>query len=135
MFSNGVRVDQIAQLGEDGFLSTARWAAAAATEPGVVTGRQIFRAQCAACHTLGGYLAITDYLPEDPDMIYSVVYTLWDQGEAFTALAPGEPVDKAELDYPFMPPFVGTEEEMEALVEYLATLVVPAETVAQKGGI
>ena len=135
MFSNGVRVDQIAQLGEEGFLSTARWAAAAATEPGVVTGRQVFRAQCRACHTLDGYLAITDYLPEDPDMIYSVVYTLWDQGEAFTALAPGEPVDKAELDYPFMPPFVGTEEEMEALVEYLATLVVPAETVAQKGGI
>lgn len=135
MFSNGVRVDQIARLGDEGFLSTARWAAAAAVEPGVVTGRQIFRAQCAACHTLGGYLAITDYLPEDPDMIYSVVYTLWDQGEAFTALAPGEPVDKAELDYPFMPPFVGTEEEMEALVEYLATLVVPAETVARKGGI
>jgi mono/diheme cytochrome c family protein len=135
MFSNGVRVDQIAILREEGFLSTARWAAAAATEPGVVTGRQIFRAQCASCHTLGGYLAITDYLPEDPDMIYSVVYTLYDQGEAFTGLAPGEPVDKAALDYPFMPPFVGTEEEMEALVEYLATLVVPTETVAKKGGI
>ena len=84
---------------------------------------------------LAGYLAITDYLPEDPDMIYSVVYTLYDQGEAFHALAPGEPVDKASLDYPFMPPFVGTEEEMEALVEYLASLVLPAETVAQKGGI
>jgi len=135
MFSNGVRVDQIAKLREEGFLSTARWAAAAATEPGVVTGRQVFRAQCASCHTLGGYLAITDLLPADPDMIYSVVYTLYDQAEAYTALAPGEPVDKAALDYPFMPPLVGTEEEMEALVEYLATLVVPDETVARKGGI
>jgi hypothetical protein len=39
----------------------------------------------------------------------------------------------ASLDYPFMPPFVGTEEEMEALVEYLASLTAPPEQVAQKG--
>ncbi len=59
-------------------------------------------------------------------MIYSVVYTLFDQAEPFLELEPGDAVDKSELDYPFMPPLAGTEEEMEQLVEYLASLVVAA---------
>ena len=53
--------------------------------------------------------------------------------DPFTSLEPGQAVDMASLDYPFMPPFVGTEEEMEALVEYLASLTAPAEQVSQKG--
>ena len=61
-------------------------------------------------------------------MIYSVVYSLYDQTEPYLELEPGETVDKSELDYPYMAPFAGTEEEMEQLVEYLATLVLPQET-------
>ena len=131
MFSNGVRVDELAKLREDGMLSKARWAAAEAAVEGGSVGRQVFRAQCAACHTLDGYLGILDYLPEDPDMIYSVVYVLYDQAEAFTDLEPGQAIDKSRLDYPYMPPFAGTEEEMEALVEYLAELAAgPTEVAA-----
>ena len=125
MFSNGVEVAELAKLRQDGILSKARWAA---LEEGASVGRQVYRAQCASCHTIDGYLGIRQYLPEDPDMIYSVVYVLYDQGDAFADLEPGQAIDKAGLDYPYMPPFAGTEEEMEALVEYLAELVAPAPT-------
>jgi mono/diheme cytochrome c family protein len=122
-FSNGIRVAEIPELRDEGLLSKARWAVFAAEHPASSPGRATFLAQCASCHTLDGYQAIRPLLPEDPDMIYSVVYTLYDQAEPFLELEPGVTVDKSELDYPFMPPFVGTEEEMDQLVEYLASLV------------
>ena len=134
MFANGLRVDEIARLDEEGVLSKAGWAAAAATDDPVVKGEQVFRAQCASCHTLDGYQALRPLLPDDSDLIFSVVFTLHDQGEAFTALAPGETIDMSKLDYPFMPPFVGTDDEMEALVAYLATLATPAQ-VAERGDV
>jgi mono/diheme cytochrome c family protein len=133
MFSNGVMVAEIPSLNENGILSKAGWAARSPAQGAVGHGRQVFRAQCASCHSLDGYQAIRPLLPEDPDMIYSVVFALYDQGEAFTSLGPGQSIDKAALDYPYMPPFVGTEEEMESLVEYLATLVAPQQEQAQKG--
>ena len=133
MFSNGIRIDEIETLNETGILSKARWAAKEITGEEASLGRQVFRSQCASCHTLDGYLAIRDYLPEDPDMIYGVLFALADQGQAFATLAEGEVVDMSELDYPFMPPFVGTEEEMEALVDYLAELAIAAPKVAVKG--
>jgi mono/diheme cytochrome c family protein len=123
MFSNGLRVDQLAQVRENGALSSAVWAAHPSSEEPEVRGRQIFRAQCAICHTLDGYQSIRALVPEDSDMTFSVLYTLYDMGEAFTTLEPGATVDKSKLDYPFMPPFAGTEEEMEDLTAYLSTLV------------
>jgi len=134
MFANGVLVEEIPRINEEGILAKAGWAAAAVEgdEP-AARGRQIFRAQCASCHTLDGYQAIRPLLPEDPDMTYSVLYALYDQGQAFADLEPGERVDMAELSYPYMPPFVGTEEEMEDLVDYLASLVQPADQVAERG--
>ena len=133
MFSNGVLVSEIEKLNEKGILSKARWAALKSEGEGVVKGRQVFRSQCASCHTLNGYLAITDLLPDDSDMIYGVMYMLWEQGEEYIALEKGEAIDKAMLTYPFMPPFVGTEEELEALVEYLAEIAPPAPAAAEKG--
>ena len=73
--------------------------------------------------------------PEDPDMMYSILYALYDQGEMFTALEPGEAVAMGDLNYPFMPPFVGTEEEMEALVDFIASLTAPEGEAAAKGGV
>jgi mono/diheme cytochrome c family protein len=122
MFSNGVRVDDIARINEEGALATARWAARNPAEDSSATGRQLFRAQCASCHTMDGYQAIRPLLPDDPDMIFAVLYTMREQGEAYTSAARGELVDKSELDYPFMPPLVGSEDEMYALVEYLSSL-------------
>ena len=91
----------------------------------------VFRAQCATCHTLDGYQAIRPLV--DPDFIDANLYALWDQGESYAALEPGEVMDMSELSYPFMPPFVGTEEELEALAAYLSSLAVPTEA-ATAGG-
>ena len=123
MFSNGVLVEELPRLRDEGILSKARWAAYSAELEGETPGRGVFLAQCAVCHTLDGYQALRPLLPEDPDMTYSLVYALFDQAEPYLELEPGETVDKSGLDYPFMPPFAGTEEEMEELVEYLASLV------------
>ena len=122
MFSNGVLVQEVAHLREAGILSKARWAARLPGDGETAQGRRVFRAQCASCHTLDGYQAVRPLLPEDPDMVASVLYALRDQGELFTQLAPGQPVNMADLDYPFMPPFAGTEEELEALAAYLSSL-------------
>jgi mono/diheme cytochrome c family protein len=133
MFSNGIRVDEIATLNEQGVLSKVRWAAHEAGEDVVEQGRAVFRAQCASCHTLDGYQQIKELLPDDPDMIMGVLFVMWEQGETFTSLEPGQPVDKATLDYPFMPPFVGTEEELAALAEYLGSLADTGPEVAMRG--
>lgn len=135
MFSNGVLVDEIGELNENGILSKARWAARVPATNSVEMGRQVFDAQCRSCHTIDGYLSIRELAPEDPDMTYSILYALYDQGEMFTALEPGEAVAMGDLNYPFMPPFVGTEEEMEALVDFIASLTTPDGEAAAKGGV
>jgi mono/diheme cytochrome c family protein len=135
MFSNGVLVDEIGELNENGMLSKARWAARVPATNSVEMGRQVFDAQCRSCHTIDGYLSIRELAPEDPDMTYSILYALYDQGEMFTALEPGEAVAMGDLNYPFMPPFVGTEEEMEALVDFIASLTTPDGEAAAKGGV
>jgi len=135
MFSNGVLVDEIGELNENGMLSKARWAARVPATNSVEMGRQVFDAQCRNCHTIDGYLSIRELAPEDPDMMYSILYALYDQGEMFTALEPGEAVAMGDLNYPFMPPFVGTEEEMEALVDFIASLTTPDGEAAAKGGV
>jgi len=135
MFSNGVLVKEVGELNEKGMLSKARWAARVPATNSVEMGRQVFDAQCRSCHTIDGYLSIRELAPEDPDMTYSILYALYDQGEMFTALEPGEAVAMGDLNYPFMPPFVGTEEEMEALVDFIASLTTPEGEAAAKGGV
>ena len=134
MFSNGVRVDEIQRLNEDGFLSKARWAAPRAEGTEHATGRAVFRAQCSSCHTIDGYQAILPLLPDDPDMTLGVLYMMFEQGEYYADLEPGQTVDKRDLNYPFMPPFVGTDEEMAALAEYLAELAANGPVVARQSG-
>ena len=134
MFSNGVRVDEIQRLNENGFLSKARWAAHRSSGTEHATGRAVFRAQCSSCHTIDGYQAIMPLLPDDPDMTFGVLYMMYEQGEYYADLEPGQTVDKRDLNYPFMPPFVGTEEEIAALAEYLGELATAGPQVAMQTG-
>jgi cytochrome c553 len=127
MFSNGLRVSDIESINEEGLRSWSGWVARGSNTDPVTNGRQVFRAQCASCHTLDGYTSIRKLLPEDPDMVFGVLAVMWESGEQFTGLEPGERVAMAELDYPYMPPFVGNDEDLEALAAYLASI-------APKGG-
>ena len=126
MFSNGLAVAQIATINDEGLAATSGWVARAGTDDPVTLGREVFRVQCAACHTLDGYQGIRAMLPDDPDMMAGPLFAMWEMGETYSAADPGQVMDTSALDYPFMPPFVGTEEELMALAEYLTTLVEPA---------
>jgi hypothetical protein len=55
-------------------------------------------------------------------MTAGVLFALYEMGEQWAGLGAGESVDATQLDYPFMPPVVGTEEEVLALAEYLSSL-------------
>jgi cytochrome bd ubiquinol oxidase subunit I len=121
MFSNGVLVSEVETLNRTGVLSKARWAAYEAGDDSVSKGRAVFRAECASCHTLDGYLSIRKRTASaDADFLTLLLTALRDDGPKWAATPPQKP------DYPFMPPFVGTEEEMGWLVAYLDSLRSPA---------
>ena len=67
-------------------------------------------------------------------MVFGVLFMMQEQGEAYLAVQPGEGVDKREWTYPFMPPFVGTEDEMAALAAYVAELPAASAAAAAEGG-
>jgi mono/diheme cytochrome c family protein len=124
MFANGVLVSEIGSLNEKGILSKARWLMVGQPEQPEVKGRAVFRAQCAMCHTLNGYQAIRPLLqPMDADMLSGILAGMQEDGQAYLAAASkGQAPAREQLNYPFMPPLVGTEEEVEALKAYLLSL-------------
>jgi mono/diheme cytochrome c family protein len=109
-------------------------AVAADDPPG--SSERVFRAQCATCHADTTAAEMREILPtpeeiqEDPEsirdlntgMIYSTVTSLRAMGSHYAAAEPGRMIDTASMDYPYMPPFVGTDDEVGDLVAYLATL-------------
>jgi len=105
MFSNGVLVSEIDALNEKGILSKAVWAAKEAGGREVPMGEAVFRAECAACHTRDGYLGIRKIASGmDADFAAMFLTALRDDGARWK------------------PPFVGTDEERDALARWLATL-------------
>ncbi|MFA0758899.1 MAG: hypothetical protein NOOUEUKL_001568 [Candidatus Fervidibacter sp.] len=106
MFSNAVRPEELPKLQRQGVLTVARWA----TVPRVTSdnwrdaGRELFRLQCASCHTVDGYNGIKP-------LIYG-----WDERMIDHAL------QRLHRLRGFMPPFAGTEAERKALAKWLAEL-------------
>jgi len=112
-------------------------------------GGMVFGSECAACHSDMSFADMREVLPspdemaEDPEMIhdlnhgmiFATVAQLHEMGEAYAAAPRGEMINTAEFYTPYMPPFVGNDAELEALVEYLVTLTRDDETqIALKGG-
>jgi len=106
MWSNGIRLAEAPRLREQGVLPAAKWVAVAAAEPGneMEAGAQIFRVECEACHTVYGYNGMR------------FMVRGWSQGLIREALG------RLDELKGFMPPFVGTPTEREALVEWLHRL-------------
>lgn len=128
MFSNGILVSEIPALNAGGVLAKAQWAARDAGPDPVSMGKAVFRAQCASCHTLDGYLSIrTIVAPVDPDMIAGILATMREEGEEYESgtYLHGGHIATESLDYPYMPPLVGTDDEVEALQAYLLSLKTP----------
>jgi cytochrome d ubiquinol oxidase subunit I len=125
MFSNGILVGEIGELNQKGVLSKAAFTAAQAGASIESKGRAVFRAECASCHTLGHYLSIRKLVDRvGVDGLSPVLDTLHAQGEAIRGATSADGhIDIRKLDYPLMPPLVGTDEEIQALAAYLASLV------------
>ncbi len=125
MFSNGVLISEIPGLNQRGILSKAIWAARGSDASAEAKGRAVFRAQCASCHTVDGYLSIrTLVAPVDPDMLRGILTTMREEAKEYSSsgyVHQGH-VATEKLDYPLMPPLVGTDEEVDALASYLLSL-------------
>ncbi len=107
-----------------------------ATDNPVGAGAIHYLEQCSRCHGEIEYQEMAEMMPtlddirDDPDfirdlnlgMITMTLLELRDMGSSFADFEPGEQFDMRTLDRSYMPPFVGTEEEAEALALYLASL-------------
>lgn len=108
LYSNGVYAGT--KPDPKGILATAKWsvygAVANAPTP-AKAGEDVFRLQCAACHTVSGYNGVTPLVAG------------WDP--EFTA----HQIDRLHILKGYMPQFMGTPAERDALAVYLTSLNPP----------
>jgi mono/diheme cytochrome c family protein len=110
MFSNGERVQSIAGANRDGYLQKVLWVRQGA-DPVWARGEAMFRGQCGSCHTIDGYRGLRRLLAgRNPAAIGNLLNMLHEY-------KPDSPYRR------FMPPLVGTREEVQMLQHYLATQV------------
>ncbi|WP_022850382.1 cytochrome ubiquinol oxidase subunit I [Limisalsivibrio acetivorans] len=104
MYSNGILLSEVDKLNEEGILSKAKWANVEEHTSTKEIGFAVYKAQCNICHDMYDFNALAPLIEglEAADLNDMFMY----------------------LDAnPLMPPFVGTDEEREALAEYLADTV------------
>ena len=114
MYSNGIRVEQVAAYQKDGFLPQNAWARAFAATKGdtdLAKGEAILRSQCLACHTRNGYRSLQGL---------TASYSEADTIQLIQGLRELDPALNPYLDR--MPPFAGTEQEAELVGKYLSSL-------------
>jgi cytochrome bd-type quinol oxidase subunit 1 len=113
MFSNGVRRGDIARLDLTGYTTLSPW-----SNGQMDLGEQMFRGQCMNCHTLDGYRSMRKLLHgRDKKSI----------GNLVTMLHEAPPTSPYRN---FMPPVVGTNDEITALIGYLDRMENPAANAA-----
>lgn len=114
MYSNGIRKDSVNQINIAGFLPSSVWARAssASSADEIATGEVIFRYQCMSCHTIDGYRSIAKLVAGR------------DQSAILAFLNMLSQTDKSKNTYysGFMPPVVGSTQEIEALSKYLYSI-------------
>ena len=105
MYSNQVYVDDAEKLDEVGFLATAKW-----TEQTEITdenlidgGRDLFKYQCSACHSVGGMLNDIKPLVKKYDSVFGMDAKL----------------NGLNRFNDYMPHFMGTRSERWALANYI----------------
>ncbi|MEW5702256.1 MAG: cytochrome ubiquinol oxidase subunit I [Candidatus Zixiibacteriota bacterium] len=107
MYANGLTQAQMQTINQSGFFATQPVIAQGINPDRlspVERGRLIFRGQCGRCHTIDGYNAIRPLVESwTPEMIRDNTRQL-------------------QRLRGFMPPFAGTDADLEDLVAYLSTL-------------
>ena len=106
MYSNTIRVDELNRVRQQGILKSALWVRSHeidAQNP-IAAGGEIFRVECASCHSVNGYNSIRFAVKGWRRSM--IDYQLQHLNELKG----------------FMPPFAGTPEERQALALWLANL-------------
>jgi len=100
------------------------------------SAEQVYAAECAACHADFTSADMLEMMPsesemaEDPEMIHDLVagmiagslVNLQEMGTDYLNAPEGAMIDTTGFYAPYMPPFVGTDAELEALAVYLSAL-------------
>lgn len=121
MYSNGVRVPYVNNFNAQGYLVHSNWVWDANGGPttSYSRGEAIFRGECGSCHTIGGYRAMqTLMVGRDRAGIKNFVTMLHEY-------KPDSPYRR------FMPPMVGTQQDVEDLTNYINARVNPASIAAK----
>jgi cytochrome bd-type quinol oxidase subunit 1 len=106
MYANTLRVGEMSRVRQQGVLRSARFVRIHEVDPQkpLESGQDVFRVQCASCHTVDGYNSIRFAVKGwSPEMIEYLLLHL------------------NELKG-FMPPFIGTDLERQALRDWLMSL-------------
>jgi cytochrome bd-type quinol oxidase subunit 1 len=111
MYSNSIRVDQVESLKASGILPAARWAEIRSVTPEnrIEAGRTIFDLQCRICHTVQGFNGIKPLING------------WREKTLYEFIGVMHETKR------FMPPFLGTDEERQALAAWLYSLQSPPD--------
>jgi hypothetical protein len=115
MYSNGIRVRDVDRINKEGFLTQSMWAPPA-TASLLERGKAMFEGQCMSCHTLDGYRSMKNFLADRDSKAIGNIITM---------------LRKHDADSPyhnFMPPLVGTDDEVAALQAYLGQINGPKTT-------
>jgi cytochrome bd-type quinol oxidase subunit 1 len=123
MYSNGVRVPYVNRINQQGYLVHTNWiwhGDLSGSPSSYSRGEAIFRGECGSCHTLAGYRPLKDLLAgRDYSNIGSFITMLHDY-------KPDSPYRH------FMPPMVGTSQDVDDLTNFLNAQVNPPTANEQK---
>ena len=119
MYSNGVRVPYVAKINAQGYLANSAWVWNGSASS-YSRGEAIFRGECGSCHTLQGYRPLAHLLEgRDRANIHNFIVMLHE--------------NKADSPYrKFMPPMVGTDQDVSDLTDFLNAQVNPPAPGAQQ---
>lgn len=106
LYSNSIPVDQEDEINQAGILKMAKWARVEEVKPGeeLEAGREIFRVECQSCHAIDGYNGIRPLVKG------------WTEQYADYQLNHLHELKR------FMPPFMGSEAERQALKKWLLSI-------------
>ena len=106
MYSNGVRVTDAGRIDQEGYLAHSKWVWNQSASS-YSRGEAIFRGECGSCHTLSGYRPLNNLLAgRDRANIGNFITMLHDH-------KPDSPYTR------YMPPMVGTKQDIDDLANYL----------------
>jgi cytochrome d ubiquinol oxidase subunit I len=119
MYVNGVRVKSAAEMNTTGFLAKTMWTRTDVS-PEYAKGEAMFRGECMACHTIDGYRSMRRLLAGRNRVAIGNLLTMLHEYK------PDTPYRR------FMPPLIGTNDEIQALGDFLDHLIIPAPAAGAK---